>query len=695
MSLYNAYRPKTLAEMYGNEAVVKAVREHFAQPNPKRISHCHIISGESGCGKAQPLYSKVLTPTGWKRMGDIKVGDTVISGDGEPTTVLAVYPQGLRPVYTISLDDKTAFHVADNHLNVVTYKKYYNKHKGKVNRTSHTEVLTTEQLINLVDKANGRSATTYIGGIRIPNIKVKGKESTLPINPYLLGILIGDGTLSASFSVSLPEEDVYNNVFNLLKDEGFTLHKISDDPTNYDYHIVRDVESYPRSQDMINDTDNLKNKIKKLNLNVKSVNKHIPQEYLYASEKDRLELLRGLFDSDGHVGKNVSKKGYVGCYYEYTTSSEELSRDFEILVRSLGISDTVTSKIPQYRDSTGNIIKCHVCYRHHLKVPNNLRIASSNKHINRIKDRQCGTLLSRRITSITYKGLEECQCIYVEADCHTYVTDNHTLTHNTTLARIIATELLGSDPTFGIHEINTADNRGIDTVRDIIDQMRGLPLKGRSVSFVVDEAHGLTADAKRAFLKPTEDMPAHVYFFFCTTNLTQLLKGDEGKALGTRSTQWKMEPLNARQLGKLILNTAEKENFNVDDTVLTAIIEAAEGSPRAALVALEKIMGVPDDIDAQIKILESACVEADPNTLEFCRTVCANKPNWEEINAVLREMKGKVDAETVRRGVLGYCTSIMLKNGSERICRVMEEFAIPTYDTGFPGLVLAAYRSMK
>lgn len=264
----------------------------------------------------------------------------------------------------------------------------------------------------------------------------------------------------------------------------------------------------------------------------------------------------------------------------------------------------------------------------------------------------------------------------------------------TTIARIIATELLHADPDFSIHEINTSDNRGIDTVRDIRDQMRSLPLKGRSVVYIIDEAHGMTADAKRAFLKPTEDMPAHVYFFFCTTNLQQLLKGDEGKALATRSTQWKLEPLNARQLGKLVLRTAEAEKFEVDDKVLTAIIESADGSPRAALVALEKVMASPNDVEAQLKTLEGG-LEDDPNTLDLCRALCDSKPSWNEINKSLRELKGNVDAETIRRAVLGYCSAILLKKSSDRICRVMEEFAINTYDTGFPGIVLAAYRSLK
>lgn len=264
----------------------------------------------------------------------------------------------------------------------------------------------------------------------------------------------------------------------------------------------------------------------------------------------------------------------------------------------------------------------------------------------------------------------------------------------TSISRIIATELLNANPTFGIQEINTADNRGIDTARDIIDKMRGLPLKGKVTAIIIDECHQMTTEAKSAFLKPTEEPPSHVYFFFCTTNLTQFLKGDAGKALGTRCTQWKMESLNARQLGKLILRTAEAENFNVDDKVLSAIVDVADGSPRAALVALEKVMGIPNDIPSQLKILEKGG-EEDPDTMAFCRAVCNSRPNWKEISELLRNMKGKVDAEQLRRGVLGYCTSIMLKNANDHVSHVMEEFAVDTFATGFPGIVLAAYRCTK
>lgn len=693
MSLYNKYRPQTLDEMVGNEATIKAIREHFTQSDPSRISHCHLLSGPAGCGKAQPLYSKVLTPSGWKAMGDVHAGDTVLSGDGTPTEVLSVFPQGKRPVYAIGLDDGTEFEVADNHLNVVKYRAR-GKYHGEVCYVDCTDVVTTLDLINMVNAAN-RSRSKYRNGIRIPNVYVEGPESSdLPIDPYLLGVLIGDGCLNSAFNVSLPEADVRARVEVLLKKEGFVLRKNNpNDPENYDYRIVHDPERYERVQDLKDDDNSLRNRIRDLELDVKSVDKHIPNEYLRASYKDRLELLRGLFDTDGSVAMGMSKDRYETISYEFSTSSENLSRDFAELVRSLGITDTVKSRIPYYTDANGNCIKCHINYRHHLKVPNGLLIAHSDKHLARIKDRECGESLSRRIRYVRYVGDVECQCIYVKAECHTYITDNHTLTHNTTIARAISTELLGSDPQFSITEINTADNRGIDTAREIIDQMRMMPLNGKPQVYLLDEAHRMTPEAKTAFLKPTEECPDHVFFFFCTTNLAMFLKGDEGKALGTRCTQWKLEPLAPRQLGRLVDDVAAKEKFDLDADVLSAIVDSADGSPRAALVALEKVMST-DGKEKQLKLLEGFTND-DPDTISLCRALCSPRPSWGEVSKILKGMKGKVDSETVRRAVLGYCTSVILNKGDKGVARVLEEFSVDTYATGFPGLVLAAYRALQ
>lgn len=260
----------------------------------------------------------------------------------------------------------------------------------------------------------------------------------------------------------------------------------------------------------------------------------------------------------------------------------------------------------------------------------------------------------------------------------------------TTLARIVATDILGADE-LSIHEINFAEMRGIDTAREVIERMKGLPLSGNATVFILDEAHGMTADAKRAFLKPLEDYPPHVYFFICTTNLDQLLKGDEGKAIGTRCTKWKVEPLTARALSALVSDVAAKENYEVPPELLEAIVDSADGSPRDALVGLEAVMPIKNDLPAQLKLLEGG-VSMNPDTKELCRLLVGGS-GWTAVAPQLSVLKGKVEPETLRRGILGYCQAVLLKKDNPHIEKVMEEFSVNTYDTGFPGITIAAWRA--
>lgn len=275
---------------------------------------------------------------------------------------------------------------------------------------------------------------------------------------------------------------------------------------------------------------------------------------------------------------------------------------------------------------------------------------------------------------------------------HSHIIHGASGCGKTTLARAIAKSILGaSDLT--IHEINSASNRGVDTAREIIEQMRLLPLGGGSVVYIIDEAHGMTTDAKRAFLKPLEDCPAHCYFFLCTTNLPQLLKGDEGKAIGTRCTQWKVEPLTNRQVGQLVDNVAKSENYELDDELLGAIINASQGSPRAALVSLEKVMGIQDRED-QLKVLENP-VDEDPDTINLCRLLVGRSTKWEQVAEQLKLLKGNQEPEAIRRVVLGFAQACLLKRYDPTCAQVLEAFEPATYDIGFPGITLACARSRQ
>lgn len=669
--LYQKYRPATIAEMAGNEKVLASFEKHFASP---LHSHAHVITGIRGGGKAQPLYSKVLTPTGWKTMGDMQPGTEVISGDGHVTKVLGVFPQGERPIYEIALNDGTAFRVADNHLNRVIYKT-----------ASQRMVCADLDTLSLIEKVE--HARPDQGGIRIPNAVIHASTKTaLPVHPYLLGILIGDGALSGSnFGVCLPEADIRSKVETLLNVYGFTLHRIRED--RWDYRICRDEEKYPTNYSMTADPENLKNKIKDLELNCKSTEKHIPEEYLHASVEERLELLRGLFDTDGHVATTKSRRGDICIHYEYSTSSPALSQDFAYLVRSLGITDTVSARKTHYTHN-GEVIPCNISYRHCIKVPNSLIIASSAKHLSKIKPRQCGDALSRKIVSIRPVGVEPCQCIYVEAECHTYITDNMTVTHNTSLARIAAKTLLGADD-IGIMEVNCGTERGIAAMKDVIELSTYRPPSGKARVFILDEAHSILAPAKKALLKPTEDIPPFTYYFFCTTDPDALFSGDAGKALKSRLTSWALRPLTQAQIGLLIDNIAAKENFVMDAETRKTIVLQSEGCAREALKLLEQAMG------GGTAVTEST---ETADTFEFCKALhdaYAQPDAWPDIGRRLRELKNKgVAAEGIRHTMLGLAASTLISRSDAASVDIIDIMSSPLYDAGeaFPKLVVMAFK---
>lgn len=671
--LYQDHRPKTISEMLGNEKTLAAFEKHFTVKTHSRV---HCIIGPRGCGKAQPMYSKVLTPTGWKTMGDMQPGMEVISGDGEVTQVLGVFPQGERPIYEISLNDGTAFRVADNHINRVTYKNP----SGKM-------VCADLDTLSLIEKV--AHARPDQGGIRIPNpIIHASSKKPLPIHPYLLGVLIGDGALSSgNFGVCLPEADVRAKVETLLNIYGFTLHRIRED--RWDYNICRDTERYPTVQDMKDDSENLKNQVTGLCLNCKSTEKHIPEEYLHTSVEERLELLRGLFDTDGHVSASKSRRGDVCIRYEYSTSSAKLSHDFAYLVRSLGITDAVSARKTHYTHN-GEVIPCNISYRHCLKIPNSLTIASSAKHLSRIKARQCGEALSRKIVAIRPVGVEPCQCIYVAAECHTYITDNMTVTHNTTLARIAATTILGAVENMGIQEVNCGTERGVAAMKDVIDMAPYRPPVGNARVIILDEAHSLLAPGKKALLKPTEDTPPYTYWFFCTTDPDTLFAGDAGSALKSRMTFWKLKALTKTDITKLVTDAAKKYEINLAPEALGAIVNGCNGVPREALVMLEQaITGDPMVAEESKK---------DTAVIDFCRALykAVGVPEaWPTLGAQLANLKKQgVMMEAIRHTALAYATTTLIARSEVACLRLIEHLSEPVYDQGeaFPKMAAQVFK---
>ena len=374
------------------------------------------ISLPPGTGKALSLDSKVLTPTGFVRNGDLKVGDTVISATGNVSKVLGVYPQGVKPLYDVYFDDGSKCRCSGDHLWQVQTRDDRRNHKYRVvNLNSMRKSLRVE---------NGKRlnySIDYVG-------KIEFARKSLPLHPYVLGVLLGDGGISANnIRVTSPDKDVLDKFSSLLP-EGYGVRHLS----RYDYAVighesVKGVRRYSLVKRFLSDLG-LQGK--------RSYEKFIPRDYLYASYEQRLELLRGLLDTDGYANK-----GNI----EYTTSSRQLSEDVRELVHSLGGYASVVERETRYRKPDGERVKCKNSFRMCIQFPATMDKPFSLK---RKADRYTPKrkTIKRFITDVKYAGDEECQCIYIDDPSHLYITDDYIITHNTTLEMFFHSALLGWYP---------------------------------------------------------------------------------------------------------------------------------------------------------------------------------------------------------------------------------------------------------
>ena len=634
-ALANKYRPQTLDDVCSQKTVVNIIKNMCESQELRNRNF--LFTGPAGTGKAQPLYSSVLTPTGFIPMREVHVGTEVITGSGATAKVSGVYPQGIRPVYEITLQDRTKIRVADEHLNVV-YR--YNQDK----KCREDYCLTTTELIDF------RKRSYYKLRMDVPKVdSFTDVGSALPIHPYLLGAFIGDGSLSDHSSVKFGngESDVLNKVDELLQSEWNTrLHKLSADKVDHSiatigysstkYTFMLDgveyegvammqqklrelgypcfsgdtlvrlcdnsatytLKHYPELAGRITCTvhplykyggecSKFTDALTRLNLREKSINNHIPKQYLLASRADRILLLQGLFDTDGYIDK--------GGAVEYATSSKQLSEDFAFLVRSLGIRDTISVKTPTY-SYNGEMRIGHTSYRHALKIPNGLPFYSSKKHSDRYRDRQMNPI--RTITSIEYVGEEECQCIMVDHPDHTYISDGFIPTHNTTISRIIAKTLNGS--TDNIIEVDAASKSGVDDVRDLIQEATQYPLGTKYKLIVCDECHAFSNSAWQALLKCLEEQLGSTVWIFCTTNPEKI-----PDTIISRVQTFKLSKIDVKTIQsrlKYILDSeiAEGRSITYTDEALSYLARLANGGMRDAITSLDKCLAFSNDITSEL-----------------------------------------------------------------------------------------------
>lgn len=261
----------------------------------------------------------------------------------------------------------------------------------------------------------------------------------------------------------------------------------------------------------------------------------------------------------------------------------------------------------------------------------------------------------------------------------------------TTIARILCGILECGRADFV--ELNAADFKGIDTIREIRRNVGLSPIDGECRVWLIDECHKMTGDAQNAFLKLLEDTPKHVYFMLATTDPQKLIK-----TIHTRCTEVKLAPMDQAQLVKVVKRVVVKEDLKVEESVIDDIAEAADGSARKALVILEQIAHL-DGVKEQSDAIANTVFDKD-QAIKVARMIFAQGPQWNFIALVLKDLQ-QHDVESIRYMILGYARSILLNSGpkpgpmQEKAAAVIEIFAEPFYNSKHPGLALACWEAYR
>lgn len=359
-------------------------------------SDCNLIfmCGQATSGKAQPYDAKVLTPKGFVEMGSLKVGDTITGVDGKPQTVLQIFEQGMQDVYGLHFDDGSYTECEKNHLWKVAYRN-----KNSNNPYGKYRVSTFEELMWRLDN-NYAVCVPYCG-------KMEFEPQELPIKPYTMGAMLGDGHFPKHSNPTLTCYD--DEIVEQVRNDGYIVNKIP----SHDQFIIKE---YGKDKN-----NGLKLKFKELGLwETKCDTKFIPEIYKTASINDRMELLRGLMDTDGCVDK-------LGRLY-FTTTSKQLANDFQWIIRSLGGRCRITESTPKFKWE-GETREGRRAYSLWFSF------IGDNEIVNLPRKKKRTTIHKQQrrkaITGYDYVGRKKCRCLLVSNHDHLYITDDFIVTHNT------------------------------------------------------------------------------------------------------------------------------------------------------------------------------------------------------------------------------------------------------------------------
>lgn len=396
-------------------------REHQIDPIEYIINddgpRQRMVCIQTGQGKAQPLDAPIYTPNGWMQMGDMQVGTEIYTKNGEVTTVTDVFPQGKKDIYKITFQDGRQTECCLDHLWEV-----YNPQWEYSQRTRR--VISTKEIIELLKRPTN-SKRLYVS---LPDHPVITNRDFL-VHPYVMGAFLGDGHLGSTFKMANYDSFVIEKIRNLLPPE-----VILKDDLNREKHynvvfnknhngsiIIRKESSFFSFFDECDLIGSL------------SHNKSIPEQYIDTSLEQKIQLLNGLFDTDGHVNETGS--------IEYSTTSLKMALQVQYIVRSIGGLCKLKER-QTYYPYKGEKKPGRISYRLNIRHNDPKILFTLPRKRDRISDNyQYKGCIRLRIEKIEYNGRKHAQCISVDHPSRLYITNDFIVTHNSFLSMYATSKL--------------------------------------------------------------------------------------------------------------------------------------------------------------------------------------------------------------------------------------------------------------
>ena len=385
-------------------------QKRIVETNSKKV----LVVAGPGAGKALENGSIVYTNQGPTIIEQLKINDKIFGEDGQLYKIIGIYPQGKKKKFIVKFTDGTSISCCDEHLWSFQTRNLRKRNSKTLLTKTLREIINDYPIFIKTEKSEKVNCERR-RNIFIPMTEpVQFDKKDFQIPPYSLGSLLGDGSLGGvnrQTTFTNEDKDVVMKLQQELSQLGWTLKQNSE----IEYSILQNSQ-----KGQIGPLTFILNELKLSNTT--SGTKFIPDCYKYSSIEDRLELLKGLIDTDGFC---------EGSSYDYVSKSKQLVLDVKEVCESLGLTAVYSEKKSVCYNSPIGIKDCGVVYR--LRIKTSKTFPKLHYSLKREQQWKPSRVYAHRAIEeiIETDEFVEMTCIKIDNPTSLFLTNNFIVTHNT------------------------------------------------------------------------------------------------------------------------------------------------------------------------------------------------------------------------------------------------------------------------